>query len=205
MNKNFLTKAVACAVVLSAVIPSTAMAFKGGDYLLRLGGAIMSPQSESDGVSVSAEAAAVAGAGYMVTDNLAVELTATYSLFKHDLELHDGTAVGSLKTLPATLSLQYHFLPRETFQPYVGLGLSHVSLNGGETEGPWADGRKLSIDDGFGAELQLGLNVMIRPDLYFNADIRYTSISADVTLGDEILGEIDFDPLVFGVHLGFRY
>jgi outer membrane protein len=56
--------------------------------------------------------------------NIAAELILTYPQ-KHDVEL-GGTDIGSVKHLPPTLTLQYHFNPTGTVRPYVGLGVNYT-------------------------------------------------------------------------------
>ena len=63
----------------------------------------------------------------MMTDNWAVELLAAYP-FEHDIYLVDGPEVGSTKHLPPTVSLQYHFMPDSTFQPYLGAGVNYTNV-----------------------------------------------------------------------------
>ncbi len=61
---------------------------------------------------------------YWLTDNFALELVLTYPQ-KHDVSLN-GQAIGSVKHIPPTLMLQYHFAPKQALQPYVGIGLNYT-------------------------------------------------------------------------------
>ena len=92
---------------------------------------------------------------YFFTPNIAAELILTYPQ-KHDVEL-GGTGIGSVKHLPPTLTLQYHFNPTGTIRPYVGLGanytrFSSVDLDAGTVLGGSVplriDRNGLSIDNG---------------------------------------------------------
>ena len=64
---------------------------------------------------------------YFFSPNLAAELILTYPQ-KHTLS-SNGTEIGTLKHLPPTLSLQYHFAPNDTFRPYVGAGLNFTNIS----------------------------------------------------------------------------
>ena len=64
---------------------------------------------------------------YFFTPNLAAELVLTYPQ-KHDVRA-GGTKIGSLKHLPPTLTVQYHFDGMGAFKPYVGAGLNYTRFS----------------------------------------------------------------------------
>ncbi|MEW6098926.1 MAG: OmpW family outer membrane protein [Pseudomonadota bacterium] len=135
---------------------------------------------------------------YFFTPNLAAELILTYPQ-KHDVRA-GGTKIGSLKHLPPTLTVQYHFDGMGAFKPYVGAGLnytrfSNVDLPAGVT-----------IDkDSFGLALQVGADYEISKNVYLNLDVKKVQIRTDVKAGGAKLGTFKVDPLLVGVGVGFRF
>ena len=139
----------------------------------------------------------------MMTDVWALELLAAYP-FKHDIELLDGTKVGSTEHLPPTLSLQYHFMPTEKFQPYLGFGINYTNFFSEKTTGPLT-GLDLELGDSWGIALQTGFDVLLSDNVFLNLDVRYIDIDTKARLDGESLGKVEIDPWVFGGHIGFRF
>ena len=60
---------------------------------------------------------------YFFNKNFAAELILGTS--KHDVKVgNDEVSLGSVRLLPPTLTLQYHFYPTKTLKPYLGAGLN---------------------------------------------------------------------------------
>ncbi len=191
-------------LALSVGFAGTAIAFEPGDWLLRAGASYVSPASDNhDVVSVESATSFTFNVSYMMTDVWALELLAAYP-FKHDLELLDGTKVGSTKHLPPTLSIQYHFNPTEKFQPYVGFGINYTNFFSEKTTGPLT-GTDLSLGDSWGLAGQIGFDVLLNDDWFFNLDARYIDIDTKATLDGVSLGKVEVDPWVFGAHIGYRF
>jgi len=138
-----------------------------------------------------------------MTDIWGLEVLAAYP-FKHDLELLDGTRIGSTKQLPPTVSLQYHFMPTEKLQPYVGFGLNYTSFFSEKTSGP-LEGSDLHLGDSWGLAGQIGFDVLMNDNWFFNLDARYISIQTKARLDGASLGKVKIDPWVYGVHIGYRF
>lgn len=183
---------------------STANAFEPGDWLVRVGASYVNPASDnSDIVSVESDTSVTLNFSYMMTDVWALELLAAVP-FKHDIELLDGTKVGSTKHLPPTLSVQYHFMPTEQFQPYVGLGINYTNFFDEKTTGP-LEGLNLSLGDSWGLAGQIGFDVLFNDDWFFNLDVRYIDIDTKARVGGDSIGKVEIDPWVFGGHIGYRF
>lgn len=181
-----------------------AAAFEPGDWLVRVGASYVNPASDnSDIVSVGSDTSVTFNVGYMMTDVWGLELLAAFP-FKHDIDLLDGTNVGSTKHLPPTLSLQYHFRPTEQFQPYVGFGVNFTSFYDEKTTGP-LEGVDLDLGDSWGLAGQIGFDVLFNDDWFFNMDIRYIDIDTKARLDGVSIGKVEVDPWVFGGHIGFRF
>lgn len=135
---------------------------------------------------------------YFFSPNLAAELVLTYPQ-KHDLML-DGTQIGSLKHLPPTLTLQYHFIPEGAVRPYVGAGINYTHFSSVELP------PGLDIDrNSWGLALQAGVDVPIAKNIVLNFDVKKVQIRTDVKSGGATLGEFKVDPLLVGVGLGWRF
>ena len=196
--------ALSAAIAMGLGLANTATAFEPGDWLVRAGASYVNPASDnSDIVSVESASSFTINFTYMMTDVWAIEVLAAYP-FKHDIELLDGTKVGSTKHLPPTVSLQYHFRPTEKFQPYVGIGLNYTTFFSEKTTGP-LEGTDLKLGDSWGLGGEIGFDVMFNDDWFFNANARYLDIETKARLDGNSLGKVNIDPWVFGGHIGFRF
>ena len=191
-------------MALSMGFAGTANAFEPGDWLVRVGASYVNPASDNhDVVSVESATSATINFSYMMTDVWALELLAAYP-FKHDIELHDGTKIGSTKLLPPTFSLQYHFSPTEQFQPYVGVGINYTNFSSEKTQGA-LEGVDLNLGDSWGLAGQIGFDVMFNDDWFFNLDVRYIDIDTKAKLDGVSIGKVEIDPWIFGGHIGYRF
>lgn len=196
--------ALIAGAALSIAFTTTATAFEPGDWLVRAGASYVNPASDnSDIVSVDSDTSLTINFTYMMTDVWALELLAAVP-FKHDIELLDGTKVGSTKHLPPTLSLQYHFRPTEQFQPYLGIGLNYTNFFSEKTIGP-LEGVDLNLGDSWGLAGQAGFDILFNDNWFFNLDVRYIDIDTKAALDGVSIGKVEIDPWVFGGHIGFRF
>lgn len=199
IHKTLLT-----GMALGLGFSGTAAAWEPGDWLLRVGASYVSPASDNhETVSVGSATSATVNLTYMMTDCWAMEILAAYP-FKHDLDLQDGTRIGSTKQLPPTLSLQYHFRPTEKFQPYLGIGINYTSFFSEKTTGPLA-GSDLTLGDSWGLAGQAGFDVVLNDKVFLNLDFRYIDIDTKATVDNVSLGKVEVDPFVIGGHIGFRF
>lgn len=161
---------------------------------------------------------------YFITKNLAAELILTYPQ-RHDLQFA-GVDIGSVKHLPPTLTLQYHFLPDGTIRPYVGAGVNYtrfmspkinaqpalakLGVNGGQgVDAP------IDLDrNSFGFALQVGTDVKVTDNWFVNLDAKYVRIKADnvhITGGPlagtnlEKVTDLGVNPWLFSVGVGYRF
>ena len=201
LRRTLLVAATAAVVVFS----SAANAYEKGDWLVRVGVGNVDPKSSNGLVaSVDSGTALVFNGTYFFTPNLGFEILAA-TPFSHDIKLaSDGTKVGETKHLPPTFSLQYHFVPDGGFRPYVGAGLNYTLFFDEETTGPLS-GSSLSLDDSVGLAAQLGADFDITDSMYLNFDVRWIDINTDAELDGAALEEVEIDPLVYSLTLGWRF
>ncbi|HYR24610.1 MAG TPA: OmpW family outer membrane protein [Aquabacterium sp.] len=137
---------------------------------------------------------------YFFTPNIAAELILTYPQ-KHNVKAGD-TVIGSLRHLPPTLTVQYHFMPNDTaIRPYVGAGVNYTNFS--SVDLPLG----LNVDRGsWGFALQAGLDIPLNKNWSINVDIKKVEIHADIktSTGDRF-GTLKVDPVLFGVGVGYRF
>ena len=134
---------------------------------------------------------------YFFTPNIAAELVLTVPQ-KQTLSA-GGTAIGSFKHLPPTLTLQYH-LPQAGFTPYLGAGLNYTRLSAVNLPAG------VTVDrNSFGPALQVGVDIPLAPNLVLNVDLKKVYIRTDVAAGGASLGTFKVDPVLFGIGLGWRF
>ncbi len=110
-------------VLATMMAPMLASAHQAGDFLFRAGTATVRPNAGSDNVlglgSLDAKNNTQLGLtfGYMVTDNIGVELLAA-TPFRHKVTL-GGTDLATVHQLPPTLMAQYYFGDKQDkLRPY---------------------------------------------------------------------------------------
>jgi len=223
---KFSKTMLASAIALMGV-SSTGLAVEKGDWLLHVRAINISPDDSTSALNVDGSNLAGTGVtvddnnsldisiGYMVTDNVAIELLADLSS-KHDvnvfglggLDIPDGTQVVDTNVLPPTLFAQYHFNPKGKVRPYAGLGLNYtLFFNDDLTDGAVAalGASNLDIDSSFGMAGQFGIDFEMKNEWSFNIDVKYIQIDTEATF-DSALGpvsvDIDINPWVIGVGFG---
>jgi outer membrane protein len=129
-------------------------------------------------------------------DNVGIELLASWP-FSHDID-SNGTKIGSVKHLPPTLSLQYHFTNSSRITPFAGVGINYTYFFDDDAKGPIA-GNNLSLDDSWGVALHAGLDFAVSEKGSLRADVRWIDIDSDVKLNGTNIGKAEIDPWVFNV------
>lgn len=137
---------------------------------------------------------------YFFSPKVAVELVLTVPQ-KHTLSSR-GTAIGSFKHLPPTLTAQYHFdsLGSGAFKPYVGAGINYTRFSAVSLP-PGVDIKRSS----WGPALQVGVDIPLSKQLSLNFDLKKVYIRTDVSAGGVNIGTFKADPTLFGVGLGWRF
>lgn len=135
---------------------------------------------------------------YFFNKNIAAELILTVPQ-RHTLSA-GGTAIGSLKHLPPSLLVQYHFTDLPGFKPYVGAGVNYTRFSSIRLP-PGVDVDRNS----FGGALQLGVDIPVAKDVYLNFDVKKVYIKTDVSAAGNKIGTFKVDPVLFGIGLGWRF
>jgi outer membrane protein len=212
----------ALALAASVVSLAGVAAAEQGDWLVRLRGIIVAPtENTSDvlpgfpGGQVGVENAFVPELDftYFFTRNIAAELILATS--PHDI-VGEGTLSGlgelaDVMVLPPTLTLQYHFNPGGKLRPYAGVGINWSIFYSEDASaaligalGPTS----VSVDDSVGVAYQVGFDLALTDRWFLNADVKYIQIDTTATLnsgGTINTVDVDLDPIVAGVGVGFRF
>jgi len=214
MNKNIVSGLIATALLTSG-FTSSALAHQAGDIIVRAGVAVVAPNESSDDVagngefSVSDDTQVGLNFGYMITDNIGVELLAA-TPFSHDVSLDGLGKIAETKQLPPTLVVQYYFGDAQSkLRPYIGLGVNYTNFYDNkftnDLDGALTD---LSMSSSVGLAGQVGVDYQINKNWLVNASVWYAQISSDVkfNLGDDAVKiETDINPWVYMVSVGYTF
>lgn len=228
MHKSLFT----ASLLALAIAAPLAQAHQAGDIIVRAGAATVDPREDSGDIYVGAVGMSVPGTqatldsdtqlglnfAYMLTDHFGIELLAA-TPFSHDVGVKGmpgafaglNGKLGSLKHLPPTLSAIYYPLDKASaFQPYVGVGINYTwffdTELSSEAEAKGFSG--LDMKDSWGLAGQVGMDYMLSDQLMLNAQVRYIDIDTTGTthiLGDKVKVDVDVDPFVYMVGLGYKF
>lgn len=212
---------------LAALVPSLAMA-EAGDIVVRLRATNINPSESSkldtttgvfgpnSELRVESNTIPEIDFSYYITKNIATELILATGT-KHDVTLANvaggalgalpNTDLGSVNLLPPTLLAQWHFNPDQTFDPYVGAGISYI----------YSIDKKLNLgavpikisQDSWGAALQAGFDYNLPEKWLVNFDVKKiwfdTTVKADLGTGYTKIDKLDIDPWVVSVGFGKKF
>ena len=186
-------------------LPVLAQTNSAGDVIVRLRATELNwANQQNNGLAttnVTAQNKAIpeVDVSYFFTKNIATELVLTYP---QTVNINvGGAASGTVKALPPTLLLQYHFTELGQIKPYVGVGVNYTSftsaniLNGGASVN--------ASSTGFAA--QIGFDYMLDKNWGLNADLKYIQIKTDVFAGGANLGQLGLNPTVASAGLTYRF
>jgi len=210
----------ACAAGLVGMVAPAAAGSESGNFLVRLQGTVVNPDSSAD---VFAGGAPIVGADAEVDTEVLPTLTLTYFLNKNlALELFccfakleadgkgalAGQDLGDFWVFPPALTLQYHFDNFGGFKPYVGAGVQYIHFFDEGRSGTTSalGGAKIDLDDAVGFTLQAGVDISLGDGWYLNADVKKTWIDTDASWeGTPVTADVDIDPWIFSLGVGYRF
>lgn len=202
MNKTL----AAVAVIALAASAAPVQAQDSGNWIVRARVLNLDSANKDTtglGLSVNDKTFPEVDITYFFSPNLAAELILTYPQ-KHDLR-SGGAAIGSLKHLPPTLTLQYHF-PMGGARPYIGAGLNYTRFSSVSFAPAVVTALNPSIDkNSFGLAIQAGIDVPMGGGWLLNLDLKKVQIATDVFSGAAKAGEFKVDPTLLSVGFGKRF
>jgi outer membrane protein len=141
---------------------------------------------------------------YFIAPNVAAELILTYP--QKQTIRSNGTSIGSLKHLPPTLTLQYHFNPTGTVRPYAGAGLNYTHFSSVEFAPAVQAALHPSIKrNSWGAAWQIGADIEISKGSYLNFDLKKVDLKTTVYSSGTAVGKFKVNPTLASVGLGWRF
>jgi outer membrane protein len=204
-------------------------AHEAGDFIVRAGAAQVDPNDDSDALKLNGTS--LAGTEAEVDDDTQLGLTFTYMLtnhigvgllaatpFDHDIEADLGAVTvdaGSAKHLPPTVTLQYYPLESTSkFQPYVGVGVNYTAFFDEDVDSELETalsetGGDLDLDNSLGWSAQIGFDYEIDDHWLLNASVWYIDIQTDAKFkfdgGTVVKADVDIDPLVYMIGIGYKF
>jgi outer membrane protein len=228
MSRKKYSSLIASSVLATGLVcgAGSALAYDTGDLILRAGVASVQPDEDSSALELNGTALAGTSAGVDNSEQLG--LTLTYMLapkwgigvlaatpFDHDIKANGlGLDAGEAKQLPPTVTLQYFPMDSASpFQPYVGIGIHYTVFFSEDVDSDLESflGTKgdLDLDDSFGLAAQVGADYAIDKHWVLNASVWYLDIDTDATFkfkdGTRIKADVDIDPWVYMLGLGYRF
>jgi outer membrane protein len=203
---KFSTLAALATAVAALVAPSLASA-QEGPWMVRarvLNLDSANKDSTGLGLSVNNKTFPEVDISYFFAPNVAAELILTYPQ-KHTL-YSNGAEIGSLKHLPPTLTLQYHFSPTSSVRPYVGAGLNFTNFSAVKFAPAVATALSPSIKhNSFGLAAQVGVDFEVSKGLFLNLDLKKVSLGTKVYSKGTEVGTFKVNPVLASVGLGWRF
>ncbi len=202
---SFVIATLAATATLVAV--PAAQAAEQGDWLIRARAVYIDSANKDStglGLSVNNKTIPEVDISYFFSPNWAAELILTYPQ-KHDVR-SNGTTIGSLKHLPPTLTLQYHFTEAGGWRPYLGVG-ANLTLFSSVKFAPAVQTALAPSTEGssVGLSLNAGFDVPLADGWVFNVDVKKVQIRTDIRSFGAKAGEFKVDPLLVGIGFGKRF
>ncbi len=203
MFKKFTTFA-ALAAVLGAPLLARA---DEGPLLVRVRAVHLDSANKDStglGLSINNKTLPEVDFSWFFAPNIAAELVLTYP--QKQRLYSNGTEIGSLKHLPPTLTLQYHFAPNATFRPYVGAGVNYTNFSSVSFAPAVQAALKPSIKrNSWGLAWQVGADVEVAKGTYLNFDLKKVDIDTTVYSNGASAGKFKVNPVLASVGLGWRF
>ncbi|CAG9417100.1 Outer membrane protein W [Providencia alcalifaciens] len=215
-----MKKLTALVLAAATLAPAVSFAHEAGDFLFRAGTATVRPNVGGDDVVLGKDNLGQFDAnnntqlgltfGYMITDNIGVELLAA-TPFEHKVGTGPTGNIATVKHLPPTLMAQYYFGGKEDkLRPYLGAGLNYTFFfdekfnNTGKTAGL----SDLDLSSSWGFAAQAGMDYMLDENWMLNASLWWMNIETDVKFkagGEQHKVDTRLDPFVFMFGVGYRF
>jgi outer membrane protein len=233
-------KKTALAILLgSALFAGSAVAHEAGSVIVRAGGVYVKANSSSTTQTVADVDLKVKNKGelgltatYMLTDNLAVELLGA-TPFSHYITANVPALpailgpsatpdmlgrVANVKHLPPSLYAQYYLGDaKSAIRPYIGAGLNYTRFYHAKSVNPLVTDLQVKKHS-FGPVVNLGADIKLNDNLYFNMAAYYTRIkttakfkvpaiesAAGLPAGYTHKVKVKLDPAIFFTGLSYKF
>ena len=195
--------ALAAATTALCLLAAPTLAQSQGDWTIGIGIGNVNPKSHNrtlagGAATINDDTQLTLTAEYFFWDNIGIELLAA-SPFKHDVSIN-GAYAGTIKHLPPTLSVNYHFPTNGMIKPFAGIGLNYTTFF--DETSPLG---VLSLKDSFGVAVQLGADFAVSDQGAVRVNVRWMDIDSDVSLNGAPIGTAEIDPIVLGIAYVHRF
>lgn len=160
-------------------------------------------------VQINSESVPEIDFSYFFNDNFALELiaaTATHTVTTYASGTNQDTNfnLGEISHLPPTLLAQYH-MSFGKLKPYIGAGLNYTFFYGGSP----GQFKSVAYENSFSWAAQIGADLDVGNNYFINADIKRIAISSDVRAelfnGTVVTADVDINPIIAGLGIGYRF
>ncbi len=197
---------LALAAIAGTALPSAAQADEA-PWLVRVRAVNLDPANkDSTGLDLSINSKVIPefDVSYFFTPEIAAELVLTYP--QKQTIRSAGADIGSLKHLPPTLTLQYHYNALGAFKPYLGAGINYTRFSNVNFAPAVETALQPSLKkNSVGLALQVGFDYEIARNWVVNFDVKKVQIRTDVSSFGTKAGEFKVDPWLIGAGVGWRF
>ena len=194
-------------LVASACAVPLAVQAQEGPWLVRVRAVNLEPNNSDStglGLGINSKVIPEVDISYFFTPQIAAELVLTVP--QKQTVSSNGVAIGSLRHLPPTLTLQYHFTGLGALKPYVGAGINYTRFTSVQfTPAIVAALNPTLSKDSFGFALQAGVDYALSKNTYLNFDVTKVQIKTTVNSFGAKAGTLKVDPWLVGVGIGWRF
>ena len=204
MRKKLLVVALAAAGIFSGAVAQA----EDSPFMVRVRGVYLNWENGQSGglplasgkIEASKQWIPEIDFTYFFTKNIAAELVLTYP---QDVKINlGGDQVGTIKALPPSLVLQYHFTDLGQFKPYVGLGINYTIFTQRDNI---LNGAAKVDSSSVGVVAQVGMDYMLDKHWGVNMDVKWAQMATGVKVGGDKVGTVNLNPWMFGAGVTYRF
>jgi outer membrane protein len=209
MNTTPLKRLALVAMLAAGLAPALPAQAQATPWLMRLRAVELRSANDGSttpdlGLSINNKVIPEFDISYFFTPQIAAELVLTYPQ-KQKIR-SNGTEIGSLKHLPPTLTVQYHYTGLGDFVPYAGAGVNYTRFSNVEfTPAVTATLQPTLKKNSFGLAAQVGADYTVAPNVVLNLDIKKVQIRTDVSSFGTKIGDLKVDPWLIGFGVGYKF
>ncbi len=201
-----LIPALRLAVAAAAAVGMQATFADEGPLLVRIRALHLDSTNKDStglGLSINNKTFPEVDFSYFLSPNVAAELILTYP--QKQTVYSNGSEIGSLKHLPPTLTLQYHFIPSGTVRPYLGAGVNYTNFSSVSFTPAVQAALHPSIKrNSWGLAWQAGADVELAKNVYLNFDVKRVNLGTTIYSSGAEAGKFKVNPTLASVGLGWR-
>jgi outer membrane protein len=154
-------------------------------------------------IDADSDWAATGSLGYDFDDHWSADVWTALDRFQHTLS-QGGNDVAEIKARPITATVNYHFLPGEKFNPYVGVGYGWVDVSGEKGLGTLA-ANTVKANNSNGLSYVLGADVALNDTVFVRGSARKVDFKSDLSVDGTPAGRADINPWIYGLSVGFKF